>query len=97
MEESIELRNTAHCKGQVEHCEKVFDDLKNHMIGLIKAYLAEKSKSKNNKVKKEIGKSKNDDAPFINPDLEAHIPSFEDSSSFPIRLGDELLALVHLL
>ena len=53
------------------------------MQNLLKSFPVEKAKTK--KIKKDIGKSPIDDA-FHN-DPEDYIPSFEESSSFPVGLG----------
>jgi hypothetical protein len=64
-------------KGQVEGCTKVSDELNLEMQNLLESYQAEKARAK--KIKKDVGKSQVDDA-FT-------IPSFEESSSFPVGLG----------
>jgi hypothetical protein len=64
-------------KGQVEGCTKVYDELNLEMKNLLAFYQVDKSRAK--KIKKYAGKSQDDD-PFT-------IPSFEESSSFPIGLG----------
>lgn len=66
--------------------DKVSDDLRSHMMGLIEAFQAKKSK--NNKVKEDIGSSKTYDV-FTDPNLEAHMPSFEKFSSIPSGIGDK--------
>jgi hypothetical protein len=73
----------AHARGQVEPCTSVSAELKAEMQNLLESFQVEKAKTK--KIKKDIGKSQIDDA-FHN-DPEGHIPSFEESSSFPVGLG----------
>eukprot|EP00253_Pinus_taeda_P027317 PITA_27317 len=73
-----------HWRGQVKPYANVYDDLKAEMQSLIESYNEEKGKNK--RLKKDITKSQKDDVLFSDPDFEAYMPSFEESSSFPSKV-----------
>eukprot|EP00253_Pinus_taeda_P014426 PITA_14426 len=59
------------------------------MQSLIESYNEEKGKNK--RLKKDIAKSEKDDAMYSDPDFEAYVPSFEESSSFPSKVREDIL------
>jgi hypothetical protein len=69
-----------HANGNVKPCLKVSNDLKSKMFSLFESYQAEKSK--HTKIQSEIGRSS------TQMKNRERIPSFEESSSFPIPLHD---------
>ena len=73
-------QHLAHARGNIKPCLKVSDNLKAEMFALLESYQAEKAKHK--KIQSEIGRSSSQ------MESRERIPSFEESSSFPIPLHD---------
>jgi hypothetical protein len=59
---------------------KVFDELKDEMMGLLEGYQVDKAKNK--KVRKEVGRSSG--GTRFDSDPQDRMPSSEESSAFPI-------------
>ena len=73
-------QHLAHARGNIKPCLEVFDELKAEMQGHLDAYQAEKANNK--KVRKEVGRSSS--GTQFDSDLQDIMPSFEESSAFPI-------------
>ena len=82
-------QHLAHARGNVEQCPKVSDDLRAEMLSSIEAFQEEKAKEK--KLQKDIGRSSipvEFDSDYEGDDHDTpqnEMPSFEESSSFPVR------------
>jgi hypothetical protein len=70
----------AHARRNIKPCLEVSDELKAEMQGHLDAYQVEKAKNK--KVQKEVGRSSS--GTQFDSDLQGRMPSFEESSAFPI-------------
>jgi hypothetical protein len=77
-------QHLALARGNIKPCLEVSDELKAEMQDHLDAYQADKAKNK--KVQKEVGRSSSG-TQFDN-DLQDTMPSFEESSAFPIRGRD---------
>jgi hypothetical protein len=73
-------QHLAHARGNIKPCLEVSDELKAEMQGLLDAFQADKAKNK--KLRKEVGRSSG--GIRFDSDLQDRMPSFEESSAFPI-------------
>jgi hypothetical protein len=73
-------QHLANARGNIKPCLKVSDELKAEMMGLLEGFQADKAKNK--KVKKEVGRSSG--GTRFDSDPQDRMPSFEESSAFPI-------------
>jgi hypothetical protein len=76
-------QHLAHARGNVKPCKEVPDELKAKMMGLLEGYQAEKAKNK--KLQKEVGRSSGGTRTRFDSDPQDRMPSFEESSAFPIH------------
>jgi hypothetical protein len=77
-------QHLANARGNIKPCLKVFDELKAEMMGLLESFQADKAKNK--KVRKEVGRSSG--GTRFDSDPQDRMPSFEESSAFPIPRRD---------
>jgi hypothetical protein len=73
-------QHLANARGNIKPCLEVPDELKAEMMGLLEGYQADKAKNK--KVRKEVGRSSG--GTRFDSDPQDRMPSFEESSAFPI-------------
>jgi hypothetical protein len=73
-------QHLTHARGNIKPCLKVSNELKDEMQGLLDAFQSDKAKNKN--VQKEVGRSSS--GTRFDSDLQDRMPSFEESSVFPI-------------
>jgi hypothetical protein len=73
-------QHLANARGNIKPCLKVSDELKVEMMGLLESFQADKAKNK--KVRKEVGRSSG--GTRFDSDPQDRMPSFEESSAFPI-------------
>jgi hypothetical protein len=73
-------QHLAHARGNIKPCLEVSDELKVEMQGLLEAFQADKANNK--KVRKGVGRSSG--GTRFDSDLQDRMPSFEESSTFPI-------------
>jgi hypothetical protein len=73
-------QHLANARGNIKPCLEVSDELKAEMMGLLEGFQEDKSKTK--KAKKEVGRSSG--GTRFDSDPQDRMPSFEESSAFPI-------------
>jgi hypothetical protein len=73
-------QHLANARGNIKPCLNVSDELNAEMMGLLEAFQADKAKNK--KVRKEVGRSSG--GTRFDSDPQDRMPSFEESSAFPI-------------
>jgi hypothetical protein len=75
-------QHLANARGNIKPCLEVPDELKAEMMGLLEGYQADKAK--NRKVQKEVGRNSGGIRTRFDSDPQDRMPSFEESSAFPI-------------
>jgi hypothetical protein len=75
-------QHLANARGNIKPCLAVPDELKAEMMGLLEGYQADKAK--NRKIQREVGRSSGGTRTRFDSDPQDRMPSFEESSAFPI-------------